>query len=230
MNNVIRITDEHRERYDLFKVRYNNIKFVELLDHALSHFYTVRSAGGTQQPEDYNPIVLFGIMSCFDPYMVEGMQACHLSADKDYAWQPWPEVNGTERTKIFIKNDLIRIREKLRANIDVDNKYTDFMQKQDALAQNYTYLKEDLSDNSIVLTIIDNYDNSSKRILIEDVKTLCELLSKRANHFPKILEYPHDYKKTRAKKDKEVLDCLKDGSQVPVQDENVALILKEICI
>lgn len=230
MNNVIEITNEHRDRHQLFKVRYNNIKFVELLEYALSNFYAVRSAGETRQPYEYNPIILFGVMSCFDPYMVEGMQACHISDTEDYAWKPWPQVNGVERTEIFVKDSLGPLRGKFKADINLDSKFIDFMEKQDAIARNYTYLKEDISDTSIILTIVDNYDDSFKRIIIKDVKKVCKLLAKSAYHFPKILISASDYKNTRAKKDKEVLDCIKDGLSIPVQDDNITLILKSIGI
>ena len=230
MDNIVRITNERRQRHELFRVKYKDIKFIELLEHALSNFYTIRTAGFDHQPQEYNPIVLFGIMSCFDPYMVEGMQAGHLPGTEDYAWKPWPVVNGIERTKLFIKEELHQLRKKYKENIKINESFSDYIEKQDAIARNYLYLKEDLSDNSIVLTIVDNYDNFYKRILIEDVKQICGLLARGAKYFPKVLEYPHDYKATRAKNDREVLDCLKNGNDIPIKDENVALILEEIGI
>jgi len=60
------------------------------------------------------------------------------------------------------------------------------------------------------------------------VKKLCELMSTRERHFPKILGERHDYKKTRAHTEKEVLAHIKDGIHIPIKDNCAEEIIKKM--
>jgi len=164
MNNVITITDEHRKQHQFLKTNYKDIKLIELIDHALSNFYAIRSIGGKVQPPEYNPILLYGIGSSFDPYIMTSGQARNINPEKDMPWQPWPAGPVLKRITRFVVTQVIPARVLLKYQIKLNNKFLDYFEKWDAFSNFFTYTIEDLTDNSIIITIIDNYDNCKKTL------------------------------------------------------------------
>jgi len=222
MGNIIDISTI-REKHK-FDIDVKDVKFLEILHYALSHFYALQTTAEGKQPKEYNPILYYDIMACFDPFLMNQSQALEILPDGSGTWKPWPIYRGIKRTKIFIKDVLIPRREKLRSQIDINTTTSNPMRKQDVLAQYFTYTKEDLSENETVLSIIYNSNNKLKRVHIKDLEKVCSYLAFNKSSFPRLpkpITISHHATT-------EIWQYLEDGSNIDIKDENVYEILKNM--
>lgn len=228
------INIETRQKEHFFKIAKNfpfDIK--DVLLHALQYFYAIRHDGRIPQPPEYNPILLYDVLSCFDPYIMNGSQTRQLIPNSNEQWVQWPSFIGLQRTKIFIDEVLIPRRILFKDILSKLEGYNPInaLDRQDILSKYLMYAKEDISDNEIILNIVNNKTNKLKRVHIKDLRRVCILLSALPGTFPKILGYDRNKLKIdgrpRTEFDKdEIFKWLDDAAGMPFHDDNVYEILK----
>lgn len=227
------VTDiETRQKEHFFKVAKDfPFDMKDVILHALQYFYTIRHDGRIPQPPEYNPILLYDVLSCFDPYIMNGSQTRQLLPNSNEQWVQWPSFTGLKRTRIFIDEVLIPRLALFKSVLNENYNPYNALDRQDILSKALMYAKEDISDNEIILNIVNNKTNRLKRIYVKDLRRVCILLSALPGTFPKILGYDRNSLKIdgkdRTEFDKdEVFKWLDDASNMPFYDNNVYEIFK----
>ena len=229
--------------------KYKGVTLQEVITHALYMLYGRYSYYKDYEgpaSNNYNPIFAW---SCgtLDPHKPTPMQVREYydadyddSTKKQYNWKNWPEFSGIERVKHYIQTAVLPfhsnadyftskiVKEVPKGTTHENNlnlKASNRAIKDKIMFENLYYTKEDIGDNEIILSIIFVKQKQIKRIHITNLWSVCASLTDDEHSFYRV---NHEAKELRPLV--ELDSCIEDGSTIPISDENVREVFKQLQI
>jgi len=224
MDNVLQIQNSNRKS-NFLKMNYHGLDLLNIIHHVLSVFYYTPFDTETYQkpPVDWNPILLVEGRFLFDPFMMTGTDSRAQTGNSDSTWKPWPQINGLGRTRLFIDQHFDYFMNPKRfTEIDTQDP---FLMRRHYLENHIMFTFETLSKNELVINILYLPTKKYKRILIKDTYEFAPLSIAFDNDYPRLGKIKQSKIISQKLKDKKMYDLIEDGSNIPIQNENVREIL-----
>jgi hypothetical protein len=214
-NNLLYIKNFEKDHF--YKINYLGLDFWDLLQFALFNF-SIKPFDplGGKAPDNWNPILYYGEMGQFDPYMMNGTQARYSDG---IPWTAWPKVNGLERTKLFLESIRRQVFNPNNYKKSVNLVRTLSIKKFMIKDTHFIYTKEIISDNKIIITICNKITKRFKRIHIIDLEKVINILFFKNKHGSLIEKNLKEFHIKNLKK------IVLNGSKIKIQDENAHEIL-----